>query len=237
MSLTSRAMNFLPEDYLDLTETDHAALFVVDEPVWTALPRLAAYLEERLDRVGSGMQQGRVDSRAIVGDRVFVAPGAEIEANAVVKGPAWIGSGSIIRSGAYVRENVVVGSDCVLGNSSEFKNCLLFNRCEVPHFNYVGDSILGFRAHLGAGVICSNVRLDRASVKVRDGVGGFLDTGLRKFGAIIGDRTEIGCNSVLSPGSILGRDCIVYPLTSWQGVLPDHRIAKSHGEVRVVERR
>ena len=230
-------MKFLPDDLLDLAETDHALLFSPEEPVWSAISGLAGYLGRRLDRVGPAMQEGMVDPRAVVGDRVYVGPGAVIEANAIVKGPAWIGSGTVVRSGAYVRENVIVGSNCVLGNSSEFKNCLLFNRCEVPHFNYVGDSILGFRAHLGAGVICSNVRLDRASVKVRDGEGGFLDTGLRKFGAIVGDRTEIGCNTVLSPGSILGRDCIVYPLTSWQGVLPERSIAKSHGEIRVVERR
>lgn len=230
-------MNFLADEFLDLAETAHADLFPAGEPVWAALPRIDAYLAEKLDRVGPGGGQGSVHPRALVGDRVFVAEGAVVEANAVVKGPAWIGSSTVVRSGAYIRENVIVGEGCVLGNSSEFKNCLLFNRCEVPHFNYVGDSILGFRAHLGAGVVCSNVRLDRASVKVPDGAGGFLDTGLRKFGAIVGDRTEVGCQTVLSPGSVLGRDCIVYPLTSWRGVLPAHSIAKSRGELHVVERR
>jgi len=232
----SLKMKFLPGGWLDLGETEHSELPSPEEPVWTAISRIAGYLEERLERGGSIRREGTIDPRAVVGDRVHVGPGAVIEANAIVKGPAWIGSDTVVRSGAYLRENVIVGSGCVLGNSSEFKNCLLFNRCEVPHFNYVGDSILGFRVHLGAGVICSNVRLDRASVKVRDGEAGMIDTGLRKFGAIIGDRTEIGCNTVLSPGSILGRDCIVYPLTSWQGVLPERRIAKSHGELRVVER-
>ncbi len=230
-------MKFLPSELLDLTETEHAALFPADEPVWAALTRLADYLGERLDRVGPDLQQGSVDPRAVVGDRVYVAPGAVIEANAVLKGPAWIGSGTVVRGGAYVREHVVVGRDCVLGNSSEFKHCLLFNGCEVPHFNYVGDSVLGHRAHLGAGAICSNVRLDRAPVKVRDGAGGWLDTGLGKFGAIVGDRTEVGCNAVLSPGSVLGRDCLVYPLVSWQGVLPARHIAKSRGGIHVVERR
>jgi len=229
-------MTFLPSDLLDLAETEHAALFPADEPVWAALSRIAAYLEERLDRVESSTRQGTVDPRAIVGDRVYVAPGAVVEANAVIKGPAWIGPGTVVRSGAYVRGNVITGRDCVLGNSSEFKNCLLFNHCEVPHFNYVGDSILGYKAHLGAGVICSNVRLDRRPVTVRDGAGGVLETGLRKFGAIIGARTEIGCNSVLSPGTILGRDCIVYPLTSWQGVLPAGRIVKNHPPLQIVER-
>ena len=230
-------MSFLPGELLDLAETEHSGLFVADEPVWTAVSRLAAYLEERLDRVGSLMLEGWVDPRAIVGERVFVAAGAYIEANAVIKGPAWIGPGTVVRSGAYVRENVIAGSHCVLGNSSEFKNCLLFNDCEVPHFNYVGDSILGYKAHLGAGVICSNVRLDRRNVMVRNGEGGFIDTGLRKFGAIIGDRTEIGCNSVLSPGSVLGRDCIIYPLTSWQGILQSRTIVKNHQPLQIVERR
>ena len=229
-------MSFLPADLLDLTETEHGSLFVAAEPAWQVLPRLGEYLIARLEGVESWNEQGLVDPRAVVGNQVYVSPGAVIEANAVVKGPAWIGKGTVVRSGAYVRENVIVGDDCVLGNSSEFKNCLLFNRCEVPHFNYVGDSILGFRAHLGAGVVCSNVRLDRAPVKVRGEGGGFIETGLRKFGAIIGDRTEIGCNSVLGPGSILGRDCLVYPLTSWQGSLPSSHIAKSHGGSRVVKR-
>lgn len=230
-------MTFLPDEFLDLTETEHGALFVSGDPIWTALLRLAPYLEQQLDRVGPAMQQGRIDPRATVGDRVFIAPGASVEANAVIKGPAWIGSGTVVRSGAYVRENVIVGNDCVLGNSSEFKNCLLFNACEVPHFNYVGDSILGYKAHLGAGVICSNVRLDRRNVTVRNGEGGFIDTGLRKFGAIVGDRTEIGCNSVLSPGSVLGRDCIIYPLTSWQGVLESRKIVKNPHPLQIVPRR
>lgn len=233
----SLKMKFLAGGWLDLGETEHSDLFSPEEPVWSAISGIGGYLEERLDRVGATRRAATIDPRAVVGDRVHVGPGTVIEANAIVKGPAWIGSDTVVRSGAYLRENVIIGSGCVIGNSSELKNCLLFNRCEVPHFNYVGDSILGFRVHLGAGVICSNVRLDRASVKVRDGEAGMIDTGLRKFGAIIGDRTEIGCNTVLSPGSILGRDCVVYPLTSWQGVLPERRIAKSHGELRVVERR
>lgn len=228
-------MSFSPDDFLDLAETDHRGLFVPGEPVWAALPRIGAYLAEQLDRVGPDTKQGSIDPRAVVGDRVHLAAGAVVEANAVIRGPAWIGEGTVVRSGAYLRENVMVGRNCVVGNSSELKNCLLFNRCEVPHFNYVGDSILGHRAHLGAGAICSNVRLDRAGVRVRDGRGDSIETGLRKFGAVVGDRTEVGCHAVLSPGSILGRDCLIYPLTSWQGVLPERHIAKGGGEV--VERR
>lgn len=218
-------MSFPAESFLNFSQTEHASLFQAGNPVWEPLSRIGSYLEELLSSVEGDLIQGEVDDRASVGDQVYLAAGAKVEANAIIQGPAWIGSGTVVRSGAYLRQNVIVGNDCTLGNSSEFKNCLLFNHCEVPHFNYVGDSILGYKAHLGAGVICSNVRLDRENVRVRS-EDGFLDTGLRKFGAIIGDRTEIGCNSVLSPGSILGRDCILYPLTSWQGVLGDQHIVR-----------
>jgi NDP-sugar pyrophosphorylase family protein len=231
-------MNFPPSEYLDFSQTDHASLFAGDDiPVWSAVSSISGYLEEILSGIESPLIRGSVHDRATIGPRVYIAAGATVEANAVIKGPAWIGAGTIVRSGAYVRENVIVGKDCVLGNSSEFKNCLLFNQCEVPHFNYVGDSILGHKAHLGAGVICSNVRLDRRNVTVRNGAGGLIDTGLKKFGAVIGDRTEVGCNSVLSPGSILGRDCIVYPLTSWQGVLKARHIAKSQQAQHIVPKR
>lgn len=227
---------FPPADYLDLSETDHAALFRAEEPVWSAIAGIKDYLGRLLDEMDGDLIQGDVHERAVIGERVYIAPGAIVEANAVINGPAWIGAGTSVRSGAYIRENVIVGGECTLGNSSEFKNCLLFNRCEVPHFNYVGDSILGYKAHLGAGVICSNVRLDRETVRVKNDAGGFLDTGLRKFGAIVGDKTEIGCNSVLSPGSILGRECIVYPLTSWSGVLGDRQIVKTKTSSGIVAR-
>ncbi len=221
---------FSPDTYLDFSQTDHAALFAEGEPVWSPLSKFGDYLEELLST--NRRIEGKVHTRAEVGDDVFVAEGAVVEANATIKGPAWIGAGSTVRSGAYVREKVIVGDNCMLGNSSEFKNCLLFNNCEVPHFNYVGDSILGYKAHLGAGVICSNVRLDRRNIKI-DG----SDTGLRKFGAIVGDRTEVGCNSVLSPGSILGRDCIVYPCTHWHGILEGEKIVKNLAETKIVQRR
>src|SRR5690606_1981089 len=122
-----------------------------------------------------------------------------------------------IRNGCYIRENVIVGNGCVLGNSTELKNCIILNEAQVPHFNYVGDSILGYKSHLGAGVILSNVKLDRGEITVAT-PDGLVPTGLKKFGAIVGDRVEIGCNSVLNPGSVIGRDCIIYPGTQWKGV-------------------
>ncbi len=125
-------MNFPAADYLDLAQTEHAELFAGKEPVWAAISAIAGYLNDRLDRLEGPFLRGEVDERAVVGDRVYVAPGAVVEANAVIKGPAWIGPGTLVRGGAYVREAVVTGSNCVLGNSSEFKNCLLFNHCEIP---------------------------------------------------------------------------------------------------------
>ena len=227
---------FEPGKYLDLNQTDHLSLFLEAQPVWSAIGEIAGYLDRLIDSVEGNLVQGSVHERALIGNRVYIALGATVEANAVINGPAWIGSGSTVRSGAYIRSNVIAGNDCTLGNSCEFKNCLLFNNCEVPHFNYVGDSILGFRSHLGAGVICSNVRLDRANVRVRDSEGSTIDTGLQKFGAIVGNHTEVGCNTVLSPGSVLGNNCVLYPTTNWQGVLAANSIVKTRQPQQIVDR-
>jgi NDP-sugar pyrophosphorylase family protein len=139
-------------------------------------------------------------------------------------------------NGCYIRENVIVGSGCVLGNSCEFKNSIIFDETQVPHFSYVGDSILGYRAHLGAGVILSNVKLDRGEITIAV-AGSYVPTGLRKFGAIIGDRTEIGCNSVINPGSIIGRSTIVYPGTFWRGIAPADSVIKTAQTHTIIARR
>jgi NDP-sugar pyrophosphorylase family protein len=154
----------------------------------------------------------------------------------VLKGPAWIGENCRVRSGCYVRENVIAGNGVVMGNSCEFKNCILFDEVQVPHFNYVGDSILGHHAHLGAGVILSNVRLDRGEIAVVAQERS-IPTGLKKFGAIVGDRTEIGCNAVINPGSIIGRDCMIYPTVNFRGVLPSGSMVKLRQELQVLEKR
>jgi UDP-N-acetylglucosamine diphosphorylase / glucose-1-phosphate thymidylyltransferase / UDP-N-acetylgalactosamine diphosphorylase / glucosamine-1-phosphate N-acetyltransferase / galactosamine-1-phosphate N-acetyltransferase len=207
---------FTAGDYLDLAHTAHTGLFPGGDPVWNALGRLASHLESNLKPAALGA----VHPKAVVGDRVFIGEGTVVEPGAVVKGPAWIGKNCQIRSGCYIRENVIVGDGCVLGNSCEFKNCILFDACEVPHFNYVGDAILGHKAHLGAGVILSNVRLDRGEVIVKHGLER-IGTGMRKFSAIIGDHAEIGCNSVINPGSLIGRRCVIHPLANFSGVLPE----------------
>jgi UDP-N-acetylglucosamine diphosphorylase / glucose-1-phosphate thymidylyltransferase / UDP-N-acetylgalactosamine diphosphorylase / glucosamine-1-phosphate N-acetyltransferase / galactosamine-1-phosphate N-acetyltransferase len=154
----------------------------------------------------------------------------------MIQGPAIIGRNCVIRHNAYIRSHVVVGDNCVVGNASELKQALLFNGAQVPHFNYVGDSILGHRVHLGAGVKISNFKLDGSNVLV-DLEGKPFDTGLRKFGALIGDRSDVGCNAVLNPGSILGRNTIVYPNVNWRGVLPADRIVKNRAVLDVVVRR
>lgn len=225
-------MNVAPSDYLDLTHTAHGSLFVADEPVWSALKRIGDYLAMQLRPA----VRGEVAQTAFIGPNVFIDEGTVVEPNAVIKGPAWIGKGCQVRAGCYVRENVIVGDGVVMGNSCEFKNCVIFDGCEVPHYNYVGDSILGYKAHLGAGVVLSNVRLDRSEVLITHEAG-FLPTGLRKFGAVLGDYAEVGCNSVINPGTLVGRQSLVYPLSTFGGVLGEGKILKTRQAQIVVERR
>lgn len=225
-------MKFLPSEYLDLAHTDHRSLFDKVVNVWEALPLISSYLQFRLQPAIHGKQIGR----PFISNAVYIGRGTTIEQGAMVKGPAWIGDNCEIRAGCYIRDNVIVGNGVVLGNSCEFKNCIVFDEAQVPHFNYVGDSILGHKAHLGAGVICSNVRLDYGEV-VLHGPDGPVPTGLRKFGAILGDRAEVGCNAVLNPGSVIGRDAMIYPGTRWSGVLPPHTIAKLRQQIELAPRR
>lgn len=224
-------MNFSPSSLLDLQHTDHRSLFEKVTNVWEALSLISSYLQFRLKPAIHGRQIGR----PFISNAVYIGHGTVIEQGAMIKGPAWIGDHCEIRSGCYIRQNVIVGNGAVLGNSCEFKNCIILDEAQVPHFNYVGDSILGHKAHLGAGVILSNVRLDRREIAVR-APGEAIPTGLSKFGAIIGDRSEIGCNAVLSPGSIIGRDCVVYPGTHWRGVLPGNSTAKLHQQIDIAPR-
>jgi len=218
--------NFPARQFLDLGHTAHGSLFPENQPVWAAIPRIGEYLQAALASIDGERLNGEIHSGAFIGSEVYIGPETVVEANATIKGPAWIGGNCTVRSGAYVRENVIAGDGVMMGNSSEFKNCVLFDECEASHFNYVGDSILGYKAHLGAGAVLSNVRLDRAKVRIRLPHGGHQCSGLKKFGAIIGDRAEIGCNSTISPGSLVGRDCVVYPCTHWVGVLAEGQTVK-----------
>jgi len=218
---------FAPADYLDFNQTEHAAIFQGVTQAWEILPKLAAYLQEQIVPANLGKMIGA----PVIGEQVFIGRDTVVEPGVYIKGPAWIGPHCQIRHGAYIRENVIVGAGSVIGNSSEIKNSLLFNGCQVPHFNYVGDSILGAKVHLAAGVIVSNLKLNGEFITLRVG-DVVLSTGLRKFGALIGDGAEVGCNAVINPGAILGRRSLIYPGVSWRGILPANSIAKTADCVR-----
>jgi len=220
------------DELFDLGQTEHASLFDSLGQAWEVLPHIGDYLRDTL----RAAQLGQAHDQAVIEGDVFIGEGTVIEAGALIRGPVWIGRNCHIGHGATLRGNVIVGDDCVVGHAAELKNAVLFNGCEVPHFNYVGDSVLGHRVHLGAGVMLSNYRLIRGNVNVRT-ASGRLDSGLAKFGALIGDRTEIGCNAVLNPGAVIGRDCLLYPNVTFTGVLPARRLVKNKTELTVVEKR
>jgi UDP-N-acetylglucosamine diphosphorylase / glucose-1-phosphate thymidylyltransferase / UDP-N-acetylgalactosamine diphosphorylase / glucosamine-1-phosphate N-acetyltransferase / galactosamine-1-phosphate N-acetyltransferase len=209
-----------------------APAFAPDAAPWEWLKRIGPALDahafaEPLPRLPPGVH---------VEGKVYLHPSVKLPAQATIIGPAWIGAKTEIRPGAFIRGNVIVGEGCVLGNACEFKNCLLMDGVQVPHFSYVGDSILGNGAHFGAGVICSNLRLDQKPVVVQ-GPSANYDTGLKKFGAIVGDKAEVGCNAVLNPGSVLGPRSLVMPLVAFSGYLPPATIAKTRQSVALIPRR
>jgi NDP-sugar pyrophosphorylase family protein len=223
---------FAPAEFVALEHTAHSKLFENQRFVWEALKQIASYLQFRLKPAILGQLMGK----PFISNTVFVGAGTIVEQGAVLKGPAWIGENCHVRSGCYVRENVIVGDGVVMGNSCEFKNSIIFDEAQIPHFNYVGDSIVGYRAHLGAGVILSNVKLDHQEIAVA-GPDGAVATGLTKFGAVIGDRAEIGCNAVINPGAMIGRDCIIYPCANVRGVLPRGSILKVRQDHQTLLRR
>ena len=223
---------FKPTDLFDLSQTEHAALFDGCEYAWDALKRIKDYLKANVRPT----LKNRCEGTAYIGELVFIGEGTVVEDGAMIKGPAIIGRNCQIRHNAYLREDVIVGDNCVVGNSCELKNVMMFNNSLAPHFNYVGDTILGCKSHLGAGVKVSNVKLDDSNVTVEmDGKP--FDTGRRKFGALIGDGAQVGCNAVLNPGSILGRGAIIYPNVSWRGILPANMIAKNTAATEVIVKR
>jgi NDP-sugar pyrophosphorylase family protein len=220
-------------DFFDLPPSlaTFAADFPADLPPWEWLKRIGAALA-KLPKPPRPVVPAGVH---VEGD-VWLHPTVQLPAMATIIGPVWIGARTQIRPGAFLRGNVIVGEGGVLGNACEFKNCLLLDRVQVPHFSYVGDSILGNGAHLGAGVICSNLRLDQQPVVVRTPAGAF-ETGLKKFGAILGDGAEVGCNAVLNPGSLLGKRALVSPLVSFAGHLPAATIAHARPAIKLIPRR
>src|SRR5258706_2687768 len=222
---------FKPADLFDLSQTEHAALFEGCEYAWEALKKIEGYLAANLRPA----LRNRCQGVPYIGEKVFIGEGTMVEDGVMIKGPAIIGQNCEIRHNAYVREQVIICDKCIIRNSCEVMNSILFNHAVAPHFNYIGDSILGYKAHLGAGAKISNVKLVPGNVIIEmDGKA--LDTGLRKFGALLGDHTDIGCNAVLNPGSIIGRNSVVYPNTNWRGILAENMIVKNRAEMEVVRR-
>ena len=223
---------FKPADLFDLKQTEHAAIFDGCEFAWEALKKIKNYIAANLRPA----LKNHCEGVAFIGENVFIGEGTLVEDGVMIKGPAIIGKNCEIRHNAYIRDNVVIGDGCVIGNSTELKNALLFNNAVAPHFNYIGDSILGHKAHIGGGVVLSNFKSLPGNITVEMN-GKVFDTGLRKFGALLGDFAEVGCNSVLNPGSIIGRSSVIYPASNWRGILSANMIAKNKGELEVVARR
>ena len=215
-------MKISVEDLFDLSQFSFSAIFDGIGYPWEVLVRIKTFIADCSKQLPADYEQ--------FSDFVWVGKGTFIEKTAVLKGPAIIGRDVEIRHAAFIRENVLIGDRTVVGNSTEIKNSILFNNVQAPHFNYVGDSILGYKSHIGAGVICSNLKSVGGQVRVRTD-GGVLETGLRKLGAILGDYAEVGCNSVLNPGTIVGRHSVVYPLSSVTGCVPEKSILKRNGKI------
>lgn len=207
----------------DLNETIAAELFEGKMYPWEVLP----LIKEFIVRLGNTLDPGEYDR---VGDDIWVAKSASIAPTAAINGPCIIGKDAEIRQCAFIRGSAIVGEGAVVGNSTELKNVILFNKVQVPHYNYVGDSILGYKAHMGAGSITSNVKSDKKLVVIH-GEDYQIETGLKKFGAMLGDCVEVGCNSVLNPGTVVGRGTNIYPLSSVRGVVPENSIFKNRQEI------
>lgn len=212
----------LKENY-NLEETIAKDLFAGVTYPWEVLPKIGSFIKE----LGETLDPEEYDK---VGEDVWIAKSATVFESAYIHGPAIIGKNAEVRHCAFIRGNAIVGEGAVVGNSTELKNVVLFNKVQVPHYNYVGDSVLGYKAHMGAGSITSNVKSDKKLVKVHTPEGD-LETGLKKFGAMIGDEVEVGCGSVLNPGTVIGKGSNVYPLSSVRAFVPANSIYKNQGEV------
>lgn len=211
------------KDLFNLDETIARDLFDGVTYPWEVLPKIGEFIV----KLGETLPLDEYDKR---GDNVWIAKDAKVFESAYINGPCIIGKGAEVRHCAFIRGNAIVGEGAVVGNSTELKNVVLFNKVQVPHYNYVGDSILGFKAHMGAGSITSNVKSDKKLVVIKDGKD-TIETGLKKVGAFLGDNVEVGCGSVLNPGTIIGRESNIYPLSSVRGVVAGGSIYKNKGEV------
>lgn len=217
------------KELYDLTHTQSAALLEKYEYPWQALKDIKDYTL----MLGETLSEEEYDCPC---EGVWIAKSATVAPTATVNAPCIIGKNTEVRPGAYIRGAVIVGEGCVVGNSCELKNVILFDCVQVPHFNYIGDSILGYRSHTGAGAITSNVKSDKTLVSVVADEGR-IETGLKKFGAMLGDFVEVGCNSVLNPGTVIGRNSNIYPLSSVRGTVPPNSIYKAKDNIVSKEER
>ena len=207
----------------NLNETIAKDIFEGATYPWEVLPKISDFIV----KLGETLPADEYDQ---VGENVWIAKSAKVFESAYIHGPAIIGKDAEVRHCAFIRGNAIVGEGAVVGNSTELKNAVLFNRVQVPHYNYVGDSVLGFKSHMGAGSICSNVKSDKKLVVVKDG-DEKIETGIKKFGAMLGDHVEVGCGSVLNPGTVIGRNTNIYPLSPVRGCVPADSIYKNAAEI------
>lgn len=208
------------KDLLDLEKTIARDVFDGAEFPWEVLPKIKDFVV----KLGESLDPEKFDNPQ---ENVWIAKSAKVFPSAYIAGPCIIDENAEVRHCAFIRGSAIVGKNAVVGNSVELKNCILFDNVQVPHYNYVGDSVLGYKAHLGAGALTSNVKSDKTNVVVKHAATKTaMETGLRKFGAIVGDNTEVGCNTVLCPGTVLGRECIVYPVSRVRGFVDSRRIFK-----------
>ncbi len=211
------------KNLFNFDETIAADIFTDREFPWDVLP----YIGDFILKLGASLSEEEYDKKA---ENIWIAKSAVIAPTASINGPCIIGKNTEIRQCAFIRGNAIVGENCVVGNSTELKNVILFNNVQVPHYNYVGDSILGYKSHMGAGSITSNVKSDKTKVTIRYN-GDVIATGLKKMGAVLGNYVEVGCNSVLNPGTIIGSNTNVYPLSMVRGYIPKGSIYKHQGEI------
>ena len=215
--------DFTIANLLDLNETIAGELFEGKTYPWEVLPEIGAFIV----KLGETLDPQEYDCKD---GNIWIAKSAKVAPTACINGPAIIGKEAEVRHCAFIRGNAIVGEGAVVGNSTELKNAVLFNKVQVPHYNYVGDSVLGYKSHMGAGSITSNVKSDKTLVTVR-GAGESMATGLKKMGAMLGDYVEVGCNSVLNPGTVIGRESQIYPLSCVRGEVPERSIWKTGGVV------
>lgn len=213
------------ENLMDLSQTIAADLFKDFTYPWEVLPKIKDFIISLGETLDPEIYEKR-------GENIWVAKSAVVFESAYINGPAIIDEEAEVRHCAFIRGNAIIGKKCVVGNSTELKNVVLFNNVQVPHYNYVGDSVLGYKAHMGAGSITSNVKSDKTLVVVKSN-GEEIPTGLKKFGAMLGDGVEVGCNSVLNPGTVIGRNTNIYPLSSVRGVVQSDSIFKAQDKIVV----